>query len=173
MLDSSSKNSPQRIPLWYVFYTKSRHEKKVYERLTEDGFEVYLPLWKRMKQWSQRMKQVEEPVFKSYIFIRTMEKHIYEILGDPSIVKIIRFQGQPATISEKHLELIQKFIANNIEVNLTSEFKVGQQVKINGGAFIGLNGVIHEIRGKKHFQVVLEGSNLILTMDYNSISHNI
>ncbi len=169
---NTNPNMPttQIMPKWYIFYTKSRHEKKVYERLTEDGYEVYLPLWKTLRQWSQRVKEVEEPVFKSYIFVRSMEKYIFSILSDPSIVKVIRFHGHPATISEKHLELIQKMLKNKVEISITTEFRVGEPIKIKGGSFHGLNGTIHEVRGKKQFQVLLLGSNLLLTMPLSSIS---
>ena len=33
------------------------------------GIESYLPLKKVLKQWSDRKKWVEEPLFRSYIFI--------------------------------------------------------------------------------------------------------
>ena len=57
-------------PHWFAVYTKSRNEKKVYERLIDEGYEAYLPLQKRLKQWSDRKKWVEEPLLRSYVFVK-------------------------------------------------------------------------------------------------------
>ncbi len=54
---------------WYVLYTKSRNEKKLTQLLSEKGFDVYCPLQETVKQWSDRKKKVQEPIFKSYIFV--------------------------------------------------------------------------------------------------------
>ena len=59
--------------LWYVLYTKHRNEKKVAQRLSEAGYTVYCPLQKVRRQWSDRTKVVEEPLFKSYLFIQIEE----------------------------------------------------------------------------------------------------
>ena len=58
---------------WYVIYTKSRYEKAVSEKLALSGIEVYCPLLKRKKLWSDRWKWVEEPLFRSYCFVHIEE----------------------------------------------------------------------------------------------------
>ena len=60
--------TPEELP-WYVLYTKPRNEKKVAQRLSEAGYTVYCPLQKVRRQWSDRTKVVEEPLFTSYLFI--------------------------------------------------------------------------------------------------------
>ncbi|MBC8342565.1 MAG: UpxY family transcription antiterminator, partial [Bacteroidetes bacterium] len=70
-----------KVPKWYAAYTKSRNEKKVSERLSEQAVEHYLPLHKILKQWSDRKKWVEEPVFKSYIFIKIGLDDYYDVLN--------------------------------------------------------------------------------------------
>ena len=64
---------------WYVVYTKPRWEKKVYSLLEEEGIEAYCPLNKVHKQWSDRMKWVEEPLFKSYVFVRLAEEEMSQV----------------------------------------------------------------------------------------------
>ena len=59
---------------WYALYTKPRWEKKVYRLLSERGMEAYCPLNKVKKKWSDRIKLVEEPLFKSYVFVHTEEE---------------------------------------------------------------------------------------------------
>ena len=65
--------TPEELP-WCVLYTKPRNEKKVAERLTGAGYTVYCPLQKVRRQWSDRVKVVEEPLFKGYLFIKIEEK---------------------------------------------------------------------------------------------------
>ena len=77
---------------WHALYVHSRAEKKVYERLVEMGFEAYLPLITKMKRWSDRMKKVEEPLFKSYLFVRSDEKRHYEILSIPWVTRFVSFE---------------------------------------------------------------------------------
>ncbi len=56
---------------WYAIYTKPRWEKKVHHLLSEKGLEAYCPLNKVTRKWSDRMKTVEEPLFKSYVFVQS------------------------------------------------------------------------------------------------------
>ena len=68
-------------PHWYAAYTKSRTEKKILARLLAAGFEAYLPIRRKRHQWSDRLKWVEEPLIKSYIFIRVNEKDYYNAIN--------------------------------------------------------------------------------------------
>ena len=60
---------------WIAVYTKPRHEKTVENELLKKGFEVYLPILKERRKWSDRKKWVEFPLFRSYIFVRTEIKN--------------------------------------------------------------------------------------------------
>ena len=76
---------------WISIYTKSRHEKVVAKKLVENGFEVYLPMLREKRKWSDRKKWVEFPLFKSYMFVKTEIKESISIVKVPNVVKIIRF----------------------------------------------------------------------------------
>src|SRR5690349_11156140 len=117
---------------WYVFYTKSRQEKKVQELLTRDGYEVFLPTQKVMRQWSDRKKKVEVPLFNSYIFVRDFDHKIAEILKTPGVAWNIRHNGKPAILRQEEFELIQRFISTGYFLETTGQiehFEVGQRAK--------------------------------------------
>jgi Transcription termination factor nusG len=59
---------------WFVLYTKPRWEKKIHQLLDAKEIENYCPLNKVSKKWSDRMKIVEEPLFKSYVFVKVSEE---------------------------------------------------------------------------------------------------
>ena len=65
---------------WYVMYTTSRSEKKVADRLAERGWEVYLPIVEELRQWSDRKKKVQRPLFNAYVFVKTEGNKLWECL---------------------------------------------------------------------------------------------
>jgi len=76
---------------WHTLYVRSRFEKKVFTALTEKGIEAYLPLQKTLRQWKDRKKCVQEPLFRSYCFVRVTRQTYYECLTVPGVVKYVWF----------------------------------------------------------------------------------
>jgi len=150
---------------WYVFYTKSRQEKKVQELLTRDGYEVFLPTQKVMRQWSDRKKKVEVPLFNSYIFVRDFDHKIAEILKTPGVAWNIRHNGKPAILRQEEFELIQRFISTGYFLETTGQiehFEVGQRAKIIDGPLMGLTGVLTGRDKSQRFNILLEGIQQVI-----------
>ena len=126
---------------WFALYTKSRWEKRAYQQLVEKGIETYLPLEKRLKQWSDRRKWVEEPLIRSYIFVKTTEHDLQQALNTPGIVTVIRFSGRPAPVQEKEIALIRSVLSSEEEFEVTGDaFALGQKVCVDHGTLKGLEG---------------------------------
>ena len=68
------KSTPPNPQKWYAIFTKSRSEKKVYERLLDADIEAFLPIVKTVRQWSDRKKTVYLPLIPSYVFVKMDEK---------------------------------------------------------------------------------------------------
>ena len=133
---------------WYVYYTKSRWEKKIRKYLIERSFEVFLPQHKVMRQWSDRKKKVEVPLFNSYIFVRSNENEIHDVLQIPGIVKNLKYNGAPAVLHEKEYKAIIGWLSTGLMIEvegLSDNFEVGEKVKVLGGAFKGLEGEIRRV----------------------------
>ena len=77
---------------WYAIYVKSTNEKKVFKTLDDIGIESFLPLITKMKQWSDRRKKVEEPLFRSYLFVNITLSDYYKVLNVNGVVKFISFE---------------------------------------------------------------------------------
>lgn len=129
--------------IWYVLYTKPKNEKKVYERLSLQGFECYCPCQKILKQWSDRKKWVEEPVFKSYVFIKIPSTYVERItiLQTPGVVRFLFWLGKEAVVKQSEIEVIQKFLGEYNSVEITS-FEVGSKLKIRDGVLKGMDGTV-------------------------------
>ena len=151
---------------WYVFYVNAKHERKVEKLLIRDGYECYLPLVTTLKQWKHRKKHVEEPLFKSYIFIRIKKNQIYDVLQTPSLITYIRFNGEPAAVPNEQILLIAELIKNKTKFTVSNEkVKVGELLTLKTGPFEGYKGVVKEIRGKKKMLVVLTAIDFTLEIE--------
>lgn len=141
---------------WYVFYTKGRWEKKTKENLEKFGFEVYLPTIKVMRQWSDRKKKVEVPLFNSYIFVKEEEHRIIDILNIPGVSWSIRHNGKPAYLREEELNMIKRLTESGytIEAEGYDELEKGDEVEIIDGPLKGFKGVIDK-SVEENFRVII------------------
>ena len=136
--------------LWHVLYTKPRNEKKVVERLSSKGFDMYCPLMKTLRQWSDRKKKVQVPMFPSYIFANVTAADRYLLLQDPGILNFVFWLGKPAIVRDTEMEAIQKIAESGEDIHVAgSGFEKGQFVQIPEGPFKGLTGVINKLDSRK------------------------
>ena len=152
---------------WFVFYTKSRQEKKVNELLVKKGYEPFLPLQTILRQWSDRKKNVVVPLFNSYIFVATEEHRIAEVLQVPGIAWSIRINGRPAVLHPAELETIKRFLATGLLIEthgIQDKFVIGDKVKVMDGPLKGAEGVLTDFHNKDYFSVILESIGQVVTV---------
>ena len=154
---------------WFVFYTKSRQEKKVYDLLVKHGFEPFLPIQKVMRQWSDRKKKVEVPLFNSYIFVFDSPDKIPLILQTPGIAWNIRYNDKPAILHPKDLEVINRFLDSGlfVEAGPAQDLNKGDEVEVIDGPLKGLFGIVarNEAGSKFHISLDSIGHSLMVTLD--------
>ena len=151
---------------WHVLYTKPRNEKKASERLTEEGFEVYCPLVKTMRQWSDRKKKVELPMFPSYIFIKIEEVHRQKPLYDQGVMQYVYYAGKPALIRDNEIEAIKAIENSGSDIKVEgSGFERGQFVEIPSGPFRGLTGTVDKV-DKSKVMVYIEQLGCLVQFHY-------
>jgi transcription antitermination factor NusG len=149
--------------IWHVVYTKSRNEKKVLKKLLDLGIECYCPLRKTLKQWSDRKKWVEEPIFKSYIFVKSsssQEKKL-TILNVEGVVRFLNWLGAPAQVRQEEINIIKKFLGEYKDVNF-NRYDLGATVKVKTGSLKGQIGVVTESTDR-HITLTIEKLGMNLT----------
>lgn len=154
-------------PAWTVVYTRSRAEKQLHELIREQGIESFLPLRKVLKQWSDRKKWVEEPLFRSYLFVRVSEKDRYKVLNTPGAVCYITFEGRIANVKEKEIVWIKKLTAGESELEAVGDhIERGTPVIIKAGSLAGLQGELVSYRSSKRVMVRIEsiGQSVLFTV---------
>ncbi len=151
---------------WYALYTRSRAEKKVLQEFRDTGIECYLPLRKTIKQWSDRKKKVEEPVIRSYIFVRIRPVDKNNVFVSPHIVRYVTHEGKPAVIPDRQMEALKSVVESGVdyEVN-TSHLKKGDKVKVTTGALKDVDGEILEIGKNKKLVIRIDHVGYSLTMN--------
>ena len=127
----------QRVPQWYAFVTRPRHEKRVHEHLQKAGLTSYLPLRKSLNQWRDRKKWVEVPLFSCYIFSYISYVDRYEVLKVPSVVRIVGFDRKPMPVRESEIEAIKTILRTGNDIDVVDGFLPGDRVKIKSGPLAG------------------------------------
>jgi len=142
---------------WYPVYTNSRAEKRTYQELQKKGIECYLPLKKELKQWSDRKKIVEEPWFKSYIFVHISNKEYAEVLMTKGVSRFLYFSGKIAIMPDKQMQDLKLLMASGEELELVDyEIQPGEKVLVNAGPFKGMVAELVSMRNKKSLVLRLE-----------------
>lgn len=151
---------------WYALYTKSRCEKKVFDLLEQQGFVVYLPLRRELRQWSDRKKWVEVPLINSYIFVQLECSRRMAVFNVHGIVAFVCDKGKPAIIPEKEINNMRSAVESKLNFELQKGiFNVGETVRITSGALTGVEGQISEIRGDKKLYVTISQIGFTLIVD--------
>ena len=135
---------------WLAVYTRPRWEKKVNQLLTEKGLESYCPLNKVRRKWSDRVKIVEEPLFKSYVFVKVRDEDRSAVRMTAGAINFVYWQGKPAVIKEKEILAIKRFLDEyeNVEARSAADIKVNQRVRITNGSLMDQEGKVIDLRHK-------------------------
>jgi len=156
---------------WHVLYTKPRNEKKVAERLSGAGYTVYCPLQKVRRQWSDRVKVVEEPLFKGYVFIQIEDQKRDEVFSFPGTVRYLFWLRRPAIVREEEIHTIQKWLGEYDHEDIDiSDIKPGDYVRITSGQFSGEEAVLLDRSTHKAVVQLKElGIQLSLSLSNNDL----
>lgn len=117
--------------------------------LSEKGFESYCPLNKVRRKWSDRVKIVEEPLFKSYVFVKVSEDDRSAVRLTTGAVNFVYWNGKPAVVKEREITAIKRFLNEyeNVEARRV-DLKINQRVRITNGTLMDHEGKVVDIRHK-------------------------
>lgn len=153
---------------WFAVYTKPRWEKKVDSLLLKKGIESWCPLQKVERQWSDRKKVIEDPLFRSYVFVRINESQRVEVLKTDGVLNYVHYLGKPAVIRDDEISNIKKYLLEEnarIEIIATEGFSENMKVKINHGIFMDNDGVVLR-GGKKKVYVQLQSLGQVMIVEF-------
>ncbi len=147
---------PQQ-PQWYAIRTRSRHEKIVSEQLEEQGIENFLPLVKKTHKWSDRVKEVELPLFSGYNFVRLVlsSPERLRVLKARGVAGFVGINGSGIAIPESQIQDVRTVLASKVPFEEHRFLKVGQRVRIRGGSLDGVEGILAVQNGDQSLTISL------------------
>jgi len=153
---------------WHVVYTKPKWEKKVDAYFEQKGIESWCPTQKKERQWTDRKKIIEEPLFKSYVFVKVSKEEHSNVLNTMGVVRFLYFEKKPAIIRDNEIELIRKYLGlsyTNIQVVDMGAIMPQTKVAINNGLFMGQRGEVIKA-DKKSVYVRLDSINMMMIVEF-------
>jgi len=152
---------------WFALYTKPRWEKKVNSLLNDKGVECYCPLNRVKRKWTDRIKTIEEPLFKSYVFVKVDDTERTKVRLTNGVINFVYWNGKPAIVKEKEIQTIKRFLDEHEAVQVRPmELMPNQTVLITSGAFMDQQAVVLDANKKEVKVAILSlGQELIATID--------
>ena len=149
---------------WYVIYTKPKWEKKVAEQLAEAGIDCYCPLITQIRQWSDRKKKVEVPLFNSYVFVQLDESERNSVFQSAGVVRYLFWLGKPAIVRHEEIEVIKKWINTSDAADImVDRYQIGDAIQLESGPFTAQKAILQEVTNT-HYVLVLESLGCVLKM---------
>lgn len=131
-------------PQWYAIQTRSRHEKMVARRISDRGFDGFLPLATEMHHWNDRHMRVDAPLYPCYTFLHAcIDSSIRTaVLRIPGVLHFVGMPGRAQAIPDEEMEVIQKLVEHCVQVRPYIFISEGTRVRIRGGALDGIEGIL-------------------------------
>lgn len=137
---------------WYALYTFPRHERRVAEQVEQRRFASFLPVYRSIRKWKDRRKELELALFPSYVFVRMDLGDRLQVLQLPGVVRLVNFNGQPAVIPEEEIEVLRIRLSGAQNIQPHPYLNRGRRVRVRSGPMQGLEGIV--VRRKDRCRIV-------------------
>lgn len=143
---------------WFAVQTKPRHEKKVNDELSAKGLRSFLPLYQERRQWSDRRKSIEVPLFSSYVFVRLAEgpEPRTRVLRTMGVVRLVGACGRGTPLPDEQIAALQVIVNERIPLAAHTYLKIGERVRICRGTLTGIEGVLVAIKSGRRLVVSVD-----------------
>jgi transcription antitermination factor NusG len=138
---------------WYAAHVRSRHERQVARQLEERRVSCFLPVYRSVRRWKDRRKELDMVLFPGYVFVHLDLKDRLRVLQVPSVVRFVSFNGYPAPLPDGDIEALSNGLAKGVRAEPHPYLKVGNRVRVKYGPMAGTQGIL--VRRKDKFRIVL------------------
>ena len=143
---------------WYALQLRTRFEKVVAMHLRGKGYEEFLPTYTSRRHWSDRVREIELPLFPGYIFCKFDVTDRLPLLVIPGVMSVVSFGGTPMSVPEREIAAIEHVVNSGMKYGPWPRMSVGQPVQVRYGPLRGVEGVVVEV--KKNYQLIISVSML-------------
>lgn len=132
--------------LWFALQTRRNREKIVGEILRGKGYEEFVPTYRSRRKWSDRLKELELPLFPGYVFCRFNPSRRLPVLTTPGVLSVVGHGRVPVPVEDAEIEAIRSVVASHLRLEPWPYLCVGEWVAIESGSLAGLSGILLEVR---------------------------
>src|SRR5216684_9122189 len=133
---------------WFALQTRSRYENLVATLLRGKGYELFLPVYKSRRRWSDRIKELELPLFPGYLFCRFNPLDRFPILVTPGVMQVVGVGKIPIPVDDLEIAALETAIRSGLPRQPWPFLQIGQKVKIECKPLCGLEGILVEFKGR-------------------------
>ena len=157
---------------WFALQVRTRHETGVADYLHGKGYEYFLPMYKGRRRWSDRIKEVNSPLFPGYLFCRFDPQNRLPILKTPGVTQIVGYNHVPIAVDEEEINAIRTLVASGLPNHPCPFLELGNRVRIEAGALRGLEGILLEVKGKRKLvlSITLLQRSVAVEIDSEAVS---
>ena len=137
--------TPTRLH-WFALHVRSNHEWRVADSLQTKGFEKFLPVYRVRRRWSDRMRDVDQPWFRGYVFSRFVVERRLPVLTIPGVIDIVGNGRTPTPVDDSEIEGLQRVARGMLAAEPWPYLRVGEAVRVDRGPLAGLEGRLTTIR---------------------------
>jgi transcription antitermination factor NusG len=137
---------------WYALCTSPRHEKRVAGQIEGRGLACFLPLYRSLRRWKDRRKELKMVLFPGYVFVRMAPQNRWQVLQLPGAIRLVSRNGQPIALSADEIETLRSRLADSVKFEPHPYLRVGRRVRVRTGPMQGLEGII--VRRKDSCRIV-------------------
>ena len=138
---------------WYALQVRPRFEKVIASTLLNKGYEGFLPLYRHRSRWSDRMKEVELPLFPGYLFCRLDLNRRLPVLITPGVMHIVGIGKAPHPVEESEISALQAVVFSGLQAEPRSYLNIGERVRIEVGPLAGTEGILTALKGSSRLVV--------------------
>jgi transcription antitermination factor NusG len=135
------------IPPWYALQVRPRYEKQIASTLLSKGYEGFLPLYRHRSRWSDRIKEVQLPLFPGYLFCRFDVNKRLPILVTPGVMHVVGIGKTPHPVDDEEIAALQAVVISGLQAEPRSYLTVGRKVRIELGPLAGVEGILTALKG--------------------------
>ncbi len=158
---------PSPVEQWYAVSVRPRHEKVVTRHLEHQGLNYFLPVYRSVRRWKDRRKELDMALFPGYVFVNLSLRDRLGVLRAPGVVQFVTFQGQPAAVPDSEIRALESSLSSGLRPRPHPYLRQGKKVRVKSGPLVDTEGIM--IRRKEGFRLVLSidliGRSVMLDVD--------
>jgi transcription antitermination factor NusG len=134
--------SPGPSLAWHALSVKHQHERAIEAALIQKGFEAFSPVFRSRRQWSDRTKEIELPLFAGYVFCRFAYEAMARIVSLPAVSRVVEFGGKPAVVPDAEIAAVRAVVDSKQPLRPWPHLKPGDRVRVEKGPLRGVEGIL-------------------------------